>query len=92
MLKMKKIMITGMAFLIAMTALAGCGNVTETETTEETSAADGNQEISVSSGGNLTIPVDELTENCSLLSCKCRWHGNGSDRSKDFGWNYPYRF
>ena len=73
MLKMKKIMITGMAFLIAMTALAGCGNVTETETTEETSAADGNQEISVSSGGNLTIPV-------------------GSDRSKDFGWNYPYRF
>lgn len=63
MLKMKKIMITGMAFLIAMTALAGCGNVTETETTEETSAADGNQEISVSSGGNLTIPVDELTEN-----------------------------
>ena len=26
MLKMKKIMITGMAFLIAMTALAGCGN------------------------------------------------------------------
>ena len=53
MLKMKKIMITGMAFLIAMTALAGCGNVTETETTEETSAADGNQEISVSSGGNL---------------------------------------
>ena len=42
MLKMKKIMITGMAFLIAMTALAGCGNVTETETTEETSAADGN--------------------------------------------------
>ena len=57
---MKKIMITGMAFLIAMTALAGCGNVTETETTEETSAADGNQEI--------------------------------SDRSKDFGWNYPYRF
>ena len=60
---MKKIMITGMAFLIAMTALAGCGNVTETETTEETSAADGNQEISVSSGGNLTIPVDELTEN-----------------------------
>ena len=57
MLKMKKIMITGMAFLIAMTALAGCGNVTETETTEETSAADGNQEISVSSGGNLTIPV-----------------------------------
>ena len=48
---MKKIMITGMAFLIAMTALAGCGNVTETETTEETS------------GGNLTIPVDELTEN-----------------------------
>ena len=87
---MKKIMITGMAFLIAMTALAGCGNVTETETTEETSAADGNQEISVSSGGNLTIPVDELK--CSLLSCKCRWHGNGSDRSKDFGWNYPYRF
>ena len=55
---MKKNMITGMAFLIAMTALAGCGNVTETETTEETSAADGNQEISVSSGGNLTIPVD----------------------------------
>ena len=45
MLKMKKIMITGMAFLIAMTALAGCGNVTETETTEETSAADGHQEI-----------------------------------------------
>lgn len=43
MLKMKKNMITGMAFLIAMTALAGCGNVTETETTEETSAADGNQ-------------------------------------------------
>ena len=28
---MKKIMITGMAFLIAMTALAGCGNVTETD-------------------------------------------------------------
>ena len=57
---MKKIMITGMAFLIAMTALAGCGNVTDRK--------------------------------CSLLSCKCRWHGNGSDRSKDFGWNYPYRF
>ena len=65
---MKKIMITGMAFLIAMTALAGCGNVTETETTEETSAADGNQEISVSSGGNLTIPVDELTENAAFYS------------------------
>ena len=62
MLKMKKIMITGMAFLIAMTALAGCGNVTETETTEE------NQEISVSSGGNLTIPVDELTENAAFYS------------------------
>lgn len=92
MLKMKKIMITGMAFLIAMTALAGCGNVTETETTEETSAADGNQEISVSSGGNLTIPVDELTENAVFLFCKCRWHRNGSDGSKDFGWNHPYRF
>ena len=91
MLKMKKIMITGMAFLIAMTALAGCGNVTETETTEETSMTDGNQEISVSSGGNLTIPVDELTENAVFYPANVdgtEW----SDRSKDFGWNYPYRF
>lgn len=63
MMKMKKIMVTGMAFLTAMAVLAGCGNTTEIETTEETSAADENQEISVSSGGNLTIPVDELTEN-----------------------------
>lgn len=26
------------------------------------------------------------------IMIKCRWYGNGSDRSKDFGWNYPYRF
>ena len=66
MMKMKKIMVTGMAFLTAMAVLAGCGNTTEIETTEETSAADENQEISVSSGGNLTIPADELTENTAF--------------------------
>ena len=65
-MKMKKIMVTGMAFLTAMAVLAGCGNTTEIETTEETSAADENQEISVSSGGNLTIPADELTENTAF--------------------------
>ena len=68
MLKMKKFMITGMVFLTAMTVLAGCGNATETTTTEEISTADENQEISVSSGGNLTIPVDELTENAAFYS------------------------
>lgn len=68
MMKMKKIMVTGMAFLTAMAVLAGCGNTTEIETTEETSAADENQEISVSSGGNLTIPADELTENAAFYS------------------------
>lgn len=47
---MKKFMITGMVFLTAMTVLAGCGNATETTTTEEISTADENQEISVSSG------------------------------------------
>lgn len=47
---------------------AGCGNATETTTTEEISTADENQEISVSSGGNLTIPVDELTENAAFYS------------------------
>ena len=67
-MKMKKIMVTGMAFLTAMAVLAGCGNTTEIETTEETSAADENQEISVSSGGNLTIPADELTENAAFYS------------------------
>ena len=65
---MKKFMITGMVFLTAMTVLAGCGNATETTTTEEISTADENQEISVSSGGNLTIPVDELTENAAFYS------------------------
>ena len=65
-MKMKKIMVTGMAFLTAMAVLAGCGNTTEIETTEETSAADENQEISVSSRGNLTIPADELTENTAF--------------------------
>ena len=68
MLKMKKFMITGMVFLTAMTVLAGCGNAIETTTTEEISTADENQEISVSSGGNLTIPVDELTENAAFYS------------------------
>lgn len=68
MLKMKKFMITGMVFLTAMTVLAGCGNANETTTTEEISTADENQEISVSSGGNLTIPVDELTENAAFYS------------------------
>ena len=40
---MKKFMITGMVFLTAMTVLAGCGNATETTTTEEISTADENQ-------------------------------------------------
>ena len=65
---MKKIW--GMVTILGMTVclLAGCGNATETTTTEEISTADENQEISVSSGGNLTIPVDELTENAAFYS------------------------
>ena len=61
---MKKFMVTGMAFFAA-----GCGSAGEkaegTSTAEEASAAGENkkQEISISSGEKLTIPVSELTEN-----------------------------
>lgn len=58
-MKMKKIMVTGMALLAAMTVLAGCGR---TGGNTEKDA----EETSISSGENLTIPVDELTEDATF--------------------------
>lgn len=70
-MKMKKIIVTtGMAFLTAMTVFAGCGSAgkEETNTAEEASTAgeNENQEVSISSGENLTIPVSELTESAEF--------------------------
>lgn len=87
-MKMKKIIVTGMAFLAAMTVFAGCGSAGKEETNiaEEASTAgeNENQEVSISSGESLTIPVSELTENAGFLSSKRRWYRDGSDRSEDF--------
>ena len=53
-MKMKKIIVTGMAFLAAMTVFAGCGSAGKEETNiaEEASTAgeNENQEVSISSG------------------------------------------
>lgn len=69
-MKMKKIIVTGMAFLAAMTVFAGCGSAGKEETNiaEEASTAgeNENQEVSISSGESLTIPVSELTENAAF--------------------------
>ena len=60
-MKMKKIMITGMALLATMTVLAGCGKAGE-DAAEITTT----EEVSISSGDSLTIPVEELTEKVSF--------------------------
>ena len=86
-MKMKKIIVAGMAFLTAMTVFAGCGSAgkeaeetsvtgeaatTEEDVkaavTEEASVAgeNENQEVSISSGENLTIPVSDLTESAAF--------------------------
>lgn len=69
-MKMKKIIVTGMAFLTAMTVFAGCGSAGKEETNiaEEASTAgeNGNQEVSISSGESLTIPVSDLTESAAF--------------------------
>lgn len=86
-MKMKKIIVTGMAFLTAMMVFAGCGSVGkeaeetsvtgEAATTEEDVKAtvteeasvvgeNENQEVSISSGENLTIPVSDLTESAAF--------------------------
>ena len=74
MMKMKKITVTGVAFLAAMTVLAGCGNAggntgkdtEETSTAAETTTTEEKEKVSISSGDSLTIPVDELTENAAF--------------------------
>ena len=76
MMKMKKITVTGVAFLAAMTVLAGCGNAggntgkdtEETSTAAETTTTEEKEKVSISSGDSLTIPVDELTENAAFYS------------------------
>ena len=69
-MKMKKIIVTGMAFLTAMTVFAGCGSAGKEETNiaEEASTAgeNENQEVSISSGESLTIPVSDLTESAAF--------------------------
>ena len=86
-MKMKKIIVTGMAFLTAMTVFAGCGSAgkeaEETSVTGEAATAeedikaavaeeaseageDENQEVSISSGESLTIPVSDLTESAAF--------------------------
>ena len=65
MMKMKKIMITGMALLAAMTVLAGCGKAGENKG-EDAAETTTTEEVSISSGDSLTIPVEELTENASF--------------------------
>ncbi len=84
---MKKIIVTGMAFLTAMTVFAGCGSAgkkaEETSVTGEAAATEEdvkaavteeasvvgeneNQEVSISSGESLTIPVSDLTESAAF--------------------------
>lgn len=68
-MKMKKIMVTGMALFAAMTVLAGCGSTegnTEKDAEETSTAAETTEEVSISSGDSLTIPVNELTEDAAF--------------------------
>lgn len=65
MMKMKKIMITGMALLATMTVLAGCGKAGENKG-EDAAETTTTEEVSISSGDSLTIPVEELTEKVSF--------------------------
>ena len=64
-MKMKKIMITGMALLATMTVLAGCGKAGENKG-EDAAETTTTEEVSISSGDSLTIPVEELTEKVSF--------------------------